>query len=181
MTFEQYVPLAMRTANPDTPLISAHNYILGLFGEGGELTDVVKKVIYHGHSLDQALKSDPDTTLREKIKIEGGDSFWYIAVCAHQVGGVKAVSDYLKDDTCFDIDPEMSCIAYVRNLSEFAACVQHLPGVSSGFLAAMAVCVEQILKWAGVPLEEALSYNIEKLRKRYPLKFSSEDSLNRVV
>lgn len=49
------------------PLILA-NYALGLTGEGGEVADVIKKHVFHGHLLD-----------KEAVKKELGDILHYVA------------------------------------------------------------------------------------------------------
>lgn len=47
------------------------NCSLGLCGESGEFADIIKKVVYHGHKLDDDAKL--------KLKKELGDILWYIA------------------------------------------------------------------------------------------------------
>lgn len=49
---------------------------MGLSGEAGEVTDLLKKVLFHKHKLD------PD-----KLKKELGDVLWYLAFLAH-IGGM---------------------------------------------------------------------------------------------
>ncbi len=79
--FDTYQDLALRTAsseslaNPSTMLNSA---ALGLSGESGEIADLIKKIIFHGHPLD-------DTT-RDKIAKEIGDILWYCAMGAQGIG-----------------------------------------------------------------------------------------------
>lgn len=51
------------------------NASLGLSGETGELNDMIKKSIFHGHSLDM-----------EKVKKEIGDIMWYIAMMCESFG-----------------------------------------------------------------------------------------------
>lgn len=66
-TFEEYMELAKRTAqtyeNKDITLAVLG---MGLAGESGELTDLLKKVVGHGHQLD----------LKHVTK-ELGDVLWY--------------------------------------------------------------------------------------------------------
>lgn len=69
MNANVYQVMAMSTAGPalreeDGLLISA----LGLSGESGEYAELIKKHVYHGHSLD-------------KIRVikELGDAAWYLA------------------------------------------------------------------------------------------------------
>ena len=109
--FDTYQELALRTASGEGMLNSGtmlNNAALGLSGESGEIADHVKKVIFHGHPLD-------DVT-RDKIAKELGDILWYCAMGARGIG------------------------------------------LGLGEIAAM---------------------NIEKLKKRYPDGFSTENSLNR--
>ncbi len=46
--------------------------IFGLTGEGGEVADIVKKQIFHGHMFDV-----------DEIKKELGDVMWYVAMCCN--------------------------------------------------------------------------------------------------
>ena len=72
MTINEYQNLAMLTKNPDLCgrglLI---NSVMGLCGESGEVIDLVKKHVSHGHPLN-----------REKLIDELGDVAWYLAECA---------------------------------------------------------------------------------------------------
>jgi len=109
--FDTYQELALRTASPESTasaLTLLNSAALGLSGESGEIADHVKKVMFHGHPLD-------DST-REKIAKEIGDILWYCAI------GAKGI---------------------------------------------------------GLGLGDIAQMNVEKLRKRYPEGFSSENSLNR--
>jgi len=51
------------------------NYSMGLIGESGEVIDLLKKSLFHGHELD-----------RNKLKEELGDVLFYIAALATTVG-----------------------------------------------------------------------------------------------
>lgn len=72
MTINEYQNLAMVTKNPELSgrelLI---NSVMGLCGESGEVIDLVKKHVSHGHPLN-----------REKLIDELGDVAWYLAECA---------------------------------------------------------------------------------------------------
>ena len=76
MEINEYQSLAMRTVNTELSdrdiLINA---VMGLCGESGEVIDIVKKHISHGHPLD-----------REKLIAELGDVAWYLAECAYALG-----------------------------------------------------------------------------------------------
>ena len=73
MTPNEYQKEAMRTASgmdysTMEPLVNA---ALGIAGEGGEVSDLIKKHIFQGHSLD-----------RNHLAKELGDVLWYIALAA---------------------------------------------------------------------------------------------------
>ena len=79
--FDEYQELALRTASAQstesatTMLTSA---ALGLSGESGEIADHVKKIVYHGHPLDEET--------RDKIAKEIGDILWYCAMGSRGIG-----------------------------------------------------------------------------------------------
>ena len=73
---EEYQKIALRTS-PNPELLSTDGRqrmlllgSLGLCGEAGELAEIIKKHVFHGHPLD------PDTAIR-LIK-EMGDCLWYL-------------------------------------------------------------------------------------------------------
>lgn len=80
---ESYTDLALKTLNKDVfeqkDLIL--NASLGLSGEVGEVNDIIKKYMYHGHKLDD------DTN--EKIILELGDVCWYVALMAWAIDRTK--------------------------------------------------------------------------------------------
>nr|WP_254178579.1 nucleoside triphosphate pyrophosphohydrolase family protein [Cytobacillus oceanisediminis] len=51
------------------------NYGLGLNGEAGEVADILKKGIFHGHEMN-----------RHELAKELGDVLWYVANIAHLAG-----------------------------------------------------------------------------------------------
>lgn len=72
MDFDSYQWGVMRTANKSLTKIEARmNAALGL-GEAGEVQNIVKKEVFHGHSED-----------RTKILDELGDVLYYVAWLAH--------------------------------------------------------------------------------------------------
>ncbi|HEY0243486.1 MAG TPA: nucleoside triphosphate pyrophosphohydrolase family protein [Gemmatimonadaceae bacterium] len=80
-TFDEYQELALRTASPQSLTDSGTTLnaaALGLNGEAGEIADHVKKIMYHGHPLDDAT--------RDKIAKEIGDILWYCAMGARGIG-----------------------------------------------------------------------------------------------
>ena len=79
--FDEYQELALRTASPES-LVDERTMLnaaaLGLNGEAGEIADHVKKVLFHGHPLDEAT--------RDKIAKEIGDILWYCAIGSRGIG-----------------------------------------------------------------------------------------------
>ena len=72
MTINEYQKLAMRTANPECKNLS--NAGLGIAGESGEVADVIKKHLHHGHPLD-----------KQRLAKEIGDVCWYVALCCELI------------------------------------------------------------------------------------------------
>lgn len=69
MNIKKYQEAVLRTVNnklDDKEKIK--NFCFGLGGETGEVLDLFKKHLYHGHELNI-----------EKLKYELGDILWYIA------------------------------------------------------------------------------------------------------
>src|SRR5687768_18620728 len=75
--FDTYQELALRTASKES-LVDQGTMLnaaaLGLNGEAGEIADHVKKVLFHGHPLDEGT--------RDKLAKEIGDILWYCALAA---------------------------------------------------------------------------------------------------
>jgi len=72
MNLDEYQAAAKRTLNVDWPeRDQIANASLGLTGEAGEVADIIKKVLYHGHELN-----------RSKLTDELGDLLWYVAAVA---------------------------------------------------------------------------------------------------
>ncbi len=68
MNFNEYQSLSTRTLPKENRFNNLSNYCMGLCGESGEVTDELKKVIYHGHILDVT-----------KIEKELGDVLHYLS------------------------------------------------------------------------------------------------------
>ncbi len=85
MNFREYQEKAMRTDNKD--LNPREDYLmgtLGLVGETGEVTDIVKKFLFHGHDMNKA-----------KFGEEIGDCLWYLAKLAKAAGlDLQDIAEY---------------------------------------------------------------------------------------
>lgn len=75
MDFNEYQTLTNRTAQAFLKETRIDNYVYGINGEVGELTDYLKKVKFHGHKMSQ-----------EHITKELGDILWYVARLAADLG-----------------------------------------------------------------------------------------------
>ncbi len=82
--FDAYRRDAARTLPPNTSPRDALNIgALGLAGESGEVIELVKKHLFHGHALD-----------RERLKKELGDVLWYLAaICTAEGLSLGDVAD----------------------------------------------------------------------------------------
>lgn len=69
LNLNEYQKLASRTANLKDEALT--NFALGIAGEAGEVADMVKKHVYHGHQLD-----------RDELIKELGDVLWYVSQLA---------------------------------------------------------------------------------------------------
>lgn len=76
MNFKEYQDNMKRTAG-STELTNENLCwgAMGVSGEAGEVTDYLKKVVFHGHELD-----------KEKVAEELGDVLWYVACTAEIIG-----------------------------------------------------------------------------------------------
>ena len=76
MKLDEYQKLALRTAGHRESKEQVLTYsALGLTGESGEVAEMIKKAVYHGHPLD-----------REALCKELGDVLWYLSVMAKELG-----------------------------------------------------------------------------------------------
>lgn len=75
LTMAQYQMAALRTAHNDQSSQELAIRALGLAGESGEVVELVKKYLGHGHDFDRA-----------KLGKELGDVLWYVATLADACG-----------------------------------------------------------------------------------------------
>lgn len=76
MDFREYQTAAMRTRGNVTKLEEGLTIgALGISGEAGEVTDHIKKVLFHGHTLNS-----------DMLASEVGDVLWYAALLAEFLG-----------------------------------------------------------------------------------------------
>jgi len=76
MNFSEYQELAKTTLNTElNPEQRVSMTVLGLTGESGEVANMIKKMLYHGHPIGH----------RDLAK-ELGDVLWYLAMVADVFG-----------------------------------------------------------------------------------------------
>lgn len=84
---DQYQEVALRTWNTNNDFGGrVLNAALGLTGEAGEVADVVKKAIFHGHGFDPAHCPGEEEGNTHKIALELGDILYYISIMSHEMG-----------------------------------------------------------------------------------------------
>ncbi|MHC2833806.1 nucleoside triphosphate pyrophosphohydrolase family protein [Bacillus sp. F9_6S_D1_P_5] len=84
---DQYQEAALRTWNTNNDFGGrVLNAALGLTGEAGEVADIVKKAIFHGHGFDPAHCLGEENGNTHKLALELGDIMYYISIMAHEMG-----------------------------------------------------------------------------------------------
>jgi len=190
MDLREYQTLAMRTS-PD-----GHDRILngcmGLIGESGEIVDAVKKWKFQSGE-NAALPVD-------KLIDECGDVLWYCAELATGLNtdlsyqakqhgewaGMIFSRSFLSRDICIDairITQQCEWIFSTldgRDKRLFRGHINRQDEDAKPHLALILVSVQHFLRtYCTSGIEEAMTRNIEKLRKRYPDGFDPERSLHR--
>ncbi|WP_277928584.1 nucleoside triphosphate pyrophosphohydrolase family protein [Bacillus cereus group sp. BfR-BA-01380] len=62
------------------------NAALGITGEAGEVADIVKKAIYHGHGFDPAHCPGEEYGNTHNLALELGDIMYYVSIMAYEMG-----------------------------------------------------------------------------------------------
>ncbi|WJE51133.1 nucleoside triphosphate pyrophosphohydrolase family protein [Bacillus cereus] len=84
---DEYQEATLRTWNKKNDFgFRVSNAALGLTGEAGEVSDIVKKAIYHGHGFDPSHCPGEEDGNTHKLALELGDMMYYISVMAHEMG-----------------------------------------------------------------------------------------------
>ncbi|PGP98969.1 nucleoside triphosphate pyrophosphohydrolase family protein [Bacillus cereus] len=84
---DQYQEAALRTWNTNQDFGGrVLNAALGISGESGEVADIVKKAIFHGHGFGPAHCPGEEEGNTHKIALELGDILYYISIMSHEMG-----------------------------------------------------------------------------------------------
>lgn len=162
--FSENVTFRMRMDKPEG--IRNLTWLMGLFGETGEVVDLIKKHIGHSHPLD-----------RDKLVKELGDVEWYMEAIrqAHGFEREEYAATVKIDNT-----EAGACRDVLRLGTEVGLIVElYTPFLIKNALRIIDRCLAKIYFRYGITREEALEQNIKKLEARYPNGFSTEASLNR--
>ncbi|MNK58661.1 MazG nucleotide pyrophosphohydrolase domain protein [compost metagenome] len=178
MDLNEYRRLAARTLNSDLPHeMQMTIYGLGLMGEASELFTL----FFDGQPQ------------RDEVIKEVGDVAWYAAAICSRLGLRLSESLHLGYAARCEVNPEALCDGEFAEFVVIDAgkvgemlkkAYGHKHPLDRDALLERIGCVmwwlEGLCDRLGVPLEEALERNIDKLRRRYPEGFSAEASIARV-
>ena len=109
MTINEYTQHVLRTASTTEPgMHTLLNGVMGLSGESGECIDLMKKVMFQGHAVEE-----------KQMAEELGDVAFYLALSAHAIGYdletvLQMNVDKLKERYPDGFDPDRS-----RNRKEY--------------------------------------------------------------
>lgn len=156
MTIQEYQILAKRTCNDLGSLEkNLEHMTLGVISEFGELADAYKKHLAYGKPLDMV-----------NVAEEIADIVWYIANEATFMG-VKLVN-------VTDVEYSNSFIYGLKEVLSWCNKDYHV-NVKLQLVKSFALS----LGLSEAAFYKALENNIEKLKVRYPEKFTTENALNR--
>lgn len=173
MQFNEYLEHARLTRSPhNTRAIT----MMGLFGESGEVVDLIKKVVGHGHEITPEL--------RAKMCREIGDVLWYWAI-----GTDDDVASWDEEGTPnFDeTSSQMIVEKPRRTLTNLALAlrvsvhsIEFTDGRPHNIYAETLRVLASIAAHFELTLSDVAVANVEKLKQRYAAGFSTEASVARV-
>ena len=192
LTFQEYLPLAMRTCKELPHEDHITHMVLGIIGEVGELVDAVKRHYIYGKPLDIA-----------NVKEEIGDLSWYVAglvgvrsesakYAASQMESFMANPQYLEGIAVAKLRPAKTVAVLAHSFTDIATDILECNYASDfentddegaaewdGLLGLLLVRLHQSAAMFDIDLGEALYTNIQKLSQRYGDKYSDFSALNR--
>lgn len=179
MSLEAYLPLARRTEKlldtspgSTTAAWRAH-HIMGFFGEAGEFIDALKRQYIYGKPLDLV-----------NLVEEAGDMCWYLAGLMNNSGTLATTVGKMSEgiEYGFDSGWEDATEKLVYLFSGVAARVCGTVFIDPTIVGEAFLIIDAALK-AFVSSEasanQAMYLNIEKLKKRYPDKYTDQSALIR--
>lgn len=171
MNFQEYAPLAVRTANKDLPreLLFA-NAALGMCGESAELDS--------DFAVWKATQSERDQL--KAIK-EMGDVLWYVALAAHLSNVVEHV-DFEDTERGNELYLFAAIGAYTDHIKKHI-CQFHERDDKhiTELLNTILIGLRKLAVKLGTTLGEVAEGNIQKLKERYPSGFEAAKSIHRKI
>lgn len=173
MRFSEFQRRAARTANTTIdPAVRREVCALGLYGEAGELCDVIKKERGHGHP------KNPVAVLKE-----AGDGLWYIAEAAsvdhRDLEALAGKPDGSGFPATAASNPAKLARLYARTMADMANSMDY-GGISATSVHFALQTLSLLLSHYGHTLDDAMAFVIAKLEKRYAEGFTPEASMARV-
>mgnify|MGYP001264915918 CR=1 FL=1 len=190
MEIKEYVIAAARTL-PDLGSEEKNklHMVLGLKTEVRELCDIIKR--------DFAYKKEID---KVHAKEEIGDLMWYLAgydtihsknkgaegslLASYVVNSVNSL-DFIPNSELPESESEKDEFWFFKRICEIDKQIIYLFYISYGYanevisLSKIYIEIQRICEYLGIDLSECMSKNIEKLKVRYPEKFTEELAVNR--
>lgn len=172
-TIEEYRVLAARTLNTEE---EPYNLILhmdaGIKGESGELIDILKKHIIYGKELNI-----------DAVIEEYGDIMWYVVgkatlqkthLSGQNLDKIEEVLEYYEKKLDHIMTQKHSILSFLvyQSPSLFDSVFEYI-----GYVLFLGRLLEN--EYETFNIYDVLTYNIDKLRKRYPDKYSDEDAIKR--
>lgn len=165
------------------PQVKNHMHMcLGIITEAGELADIFKKELAYGKPIDKA-------NLKEEI----GDLTWYIANLAthhdfkldvfSEFKGLPAdLNGYIKKMDQDGFNTALTVLEFgkiAHSIVHRHPCMIHHNNFLRSRIGEMLSALTMICILQDVNFEECLDLNINKLKVRFPEKFTEENALNR--
>lgn len=161
MNYEQYAPLAIRTAKFIDPVMDLHHAHMGIITEVAEIVDCFKKFYIYGKPLDLV-------HLEEEI----GDCYWYLNLLAHvKQQPMQPAIDFHGQQ----LHDSNGTLKYLFRLAANAGAVAE-GSISPMHVQTMLECLCGVFN---IDLGRCLERNVLKLAARYGDKYSDYMALNR--
>lgn len=184
--WEEFQKRSARTMQPSWRVDA---YATGALGEAGEVLDVVKKFIDHGHPVD------PQAETARKMLLEVGDLLWYLCAIATFFGlSMQEIYDAYVVPGLSPARPDFAPRKWTRRLlNECSALYEDAEEaevlrteanvhVVERQIGEILWRVEMLCRYYGFDFEQARPLNVEKLHSkagRYAAGFSPEASAGR--
>lgn len=177
-TIVEYQKLAERTCvDLGSDDKNANHMWLGIITEAGEILDVLKKNLAYKKEVDLV-----------NLGEEFADTMWYVANSANFIGGAfgeieegteeysltQSIREYYKEYVNVPIKTMEEKIEFT--ILFYRDFITHFNSLN---LLQLYITVRFIVDYWGFDFYQILTNNIEKLKVRYPEKFTEESALNR--